>query len=102
MPIMSDSRLTRLAWIVTRLGMALLFLALGLIVLRAPAGLLPDITPWYSDFLVTAAVAYAIIVGGFVAARLPRNPTAGCCCYSASATARCRASPKKTTPSVAP
>jgi len=74
MPIMSDSRLTRLAWIVTGLGMALLFLALGLIVLRAPACLLPDITPWYSDFLVTAAVGVAIIVGGFVAARLPRNP----------------------------
>lgn len=74
MPSMSDSRLTRLAWVITALGLAWLFLALGLIVWRAPAGPLPDITPWYSDFLVTAAVGVAIVVGGFVAARLPRNP----------------------------
>lgn len=39
---MSDRRLSRLAWIVTALGLALLFMAMLFTVMRAPAGPLPS------------------------------------------------------------
>ena len=34
----------------------------------------PGDQPWLNDLIVTAPLAVAIVVGGFVAARLPRNP----------------------------
>ena len=71
---MTDSRLTRLAWIVTVTGLVILFLAMAFAVLRAPAGPLPGEPLWYSDLIVTASLGVAIVVGGFVAARLQRNP----------------------------
>ncbi len=71
---MSDRRLSRLAWIVTGGGLMLLLLAMLLAVLRAPAGALPNEPTWYGDLIVTASLGVAIVVGGFVAARLPRNP----------------------------
>jgi hypothetical protein len=70
---MSDRRLSRLAWVVTAAGLALLLLAMIFAVLRAPAGQLPNEPPLYGELIVTASLAAAIVVGGFVAARLPRN-----------------------------
>lgn len=71
---MSDRSLTRLAWSITVAGLATLLLAMLFVLLRAPAGPLPNEPLWYSDLIVTASLGVAIIVGGFVAARLPRNP----------------------------
>lgn len=71
---MSDRRLTRLAWLVTAAGLATLSLAMLFVLLRAPAGPLPNEPLWYADLIVTASLGVAIVVGGFVAARLPRNP----------------------------
>jgi hypothetical protein len=71
---MSDERLSRLAWVVTGVGLALLALAIGFVVLRSRAGPLPNEPAWYNDLIVTVSLAVAILVGGFVAARLPRNP----------------------------
>lgn len=71
---MSDRRLTQLAWIVTGGGLVLLLLAMIVAVLRAPAGPLPNEPTWFGDLIVTASLGVAIVVGGFVASRLPRNP----------------------------
>lgn len=70
---MSDRRLSHLALIVTVGGLALLALAMVFTVLRAPAGELPNDPAWYNDLILTAALSVAIVVGGFVAWRLPRN-----------------------------
>lgn len=71
---MTDYRLTRLAWVVTGFGLALWVLAMIFTALRAPAGPLPGETGWGNDLIITASLGVAIVVGGFVAARLPRNP----------------------------
>ena len=70
----ADARLSRLAWAVTAAGLALLAGAVVLILLRATRAPRPDDVAWYNDLIVTASLAVAIVVGGFVAARLPRNP----------------------------
>ncbi len=70
---MSDRSLTRLAWAVMGVGLALLALAMIFTILRAPADPLPGETAWYNDLIITASLSVAIVVGGFVAARLPRN-----------------------------
>jgi hypothetical protein len=70
---MVDKHLSRLAWLVTAAGLALLAGAVILILLRSTVPALPGDQPWTSDLLVTASLAVAIVVGGFVAARLPRN-----------------------------
>ena len=71
---MTDSRLSRIAWALTGVGLALLALATAFIILNIPAGRLPNEAAWYDDLIITASLAVAIVVGGFVAARLPRNP----------------------------
>ena len=71
---MPDKHLRRLAWLVTAGGLLLLAAALALTVRRAPAPTLPGDQRWDYDLIVTASLAVAIVVGGFVAARLPRNP----------------------------
>ena len=70
---MPDKQLSRLAWLVTAGGLLLLAAALALTVRRAPAPTLPGDQRWDYDLIVTASLAVAIVVGGFVAARLPRN-----------------------------
>lgn len=70
---MSDRSLSRLAWAIMGAGLALLALAILFTLLRAPAGLLPGETAWYNDLIITTSLSVAIVVGGFVAARLPRN-----------------------------
>ncbi len=70
---MSDQRLSRLAWLTTGFGLALLLLGMIFTALRTPAGPLPSEPAWYADLIVTASLGVAIVVGGFVAARLPRN-----------------------------
>jgi len=70
----ADTSLSRLAWIVTAAGLVLLVTGMILTTLRAPAAPLPGEPLWYHDLLVTASLSVAIVVGGFVAARLPRNP----------------------------
>ena len=70
---MSDKHLRRLAWLVTAAGLALLAGAVALILLRRTVPPLPGDDLWYYDLIVTAPLAVAILVGGFVAARLPRN-----------------------------
>ena len=71
---MSDRLLSRLAWIVTAIGLFLLALAMLFILLNIPAGRLPNESTWYDDLIITASLSVAIVVGGFVASRLPRNP----------------------------
>ncbi|MBX7251200.1 MAG: hypothetical protein K1X50_04390 [Candidatus Promineofilum sp.] len=70
----TNARLSRLAWAVTAAGLALLAGAVVLILLRAARAPRPGDAAWYNDLIITASLAVAIIVGGFVAARLPRNP----------------------------
>ena len=70
---MSDRTVSRLALIATAAGLGLLILGMAFTVLRAPAGPLPNEPAWYNDLIVTAALSVAIVVGGFVAWRLPRN-----------------------------
>ncbi len=70
---MADKHLRRLAWLVTAVGLALLAGAVVLILLRRTVPPLPGDDLWYYDLIVTAPLAVAIVVGGFVAARLPRN-----------------------------
>lgn len=71
---MTDRRLSRLAWGLTGVGLALLAAAMVFVLLNIPAGDLPNQSTWYDDLIITASLAVAIVVGGFVAARLPRNP----------------------------
>ena len=71
---MADKYLSRLAWLVTAAGLALLAGAVILILLRSTVSPRPGDQPWLNDLIVTAPLAVAIVVGGFVAARLPRNP----------------------------
>jgi hypothetical protein len=71
---MTDKHLSRLAWLVTAAGLALLAGAVGLILLRSTVPPRPGDQLWINDLIVTAPLAVAIVVGGFVAARLPRNP----------------------------
>ena len=71
---MADKYLSRLAWLVTAAGLALLAGAVILILLRSTVSPRPGAQPWLNDLIVTAPLAVAIVVGGFVAARLPRNP----------------------------
>ena len=71
---MADKHLSRLAWLVTAAGLALLAGAVSLILLRSSLPPRPGDQLWYNDLIVTAPLAVAIVVGGFVAARLPRNP----------------------------
>lgn len=71
---MSDRFLSRLAWVITFVGLGLLALAMLFIVLNIPAGVMPNEATWYDDLIITASLAVAIVVGGYVAARLPRNP----------------------------
>ncbi len=71
---MADKHLSRLAWLVTAAGLALLAGAAVLILLRSTVPPRPGDQPWLNDLIVTAPLAVAIVVGGFVAARLPRNP----------------------------
>ena len=70
---MADKYFSRLAWLVTAFGLALLSGAVILILLRSSIPPRPGDQLWYNDLLVTASLAVAIVVGGFVAARLPRN-----------------------------
>jgi hypothetical protein len=70
---MADKHLRRLAWLVTTVGLALLAGAVALILRRSTVPARPGDQLWYNDLIVTASLAVAIIVGGFVAARLPRN-----------------------------
>ena len=70
---MVDKQLSRLAWLVTAAGLALLAGAVLLILLLSTVPARPGDSIWYNDLLVTASLAVAIVVGGFVAARLPRN-----------------------------
>ncbi len=70
---MSDRTLSRLALFVTGGALGLLVLGMVFTVLRAPAGPLPNEPLWYNDLIVTAALSVGILVGGFVAWRLPRN-----------------------------
>ena len=70
---MTEKYLSRLAWLVTAFGLALLSGAVILILLRSSVPPRPGDQLWYNDLLVTASLAVAIVVGGFVAARLPRN-----------------------------
>ena len=71
---MADKHLSRLAGLVTAAGLALLAGAVILILLRSAAPPRPGDQPWANDLIITASLAVAIVVGGFVAARLPRNP----------------------------
>jgi hypothetical protein len=71
---MPDSRLSRFAWVLTGIGLVLLVLAMVFVILNIPAGLLPNEAAWYDDLIITASLSVAIVVGGYVAARLPRNP----------------------------
>jgi hypothetical protein len=70
----TSRRLSRLAWILTGAGLVLLALAMLFILLNIPAGRLPNEATWYDDLIITASLSVAILVGGFVASRLPRNP----------------------------
>lgn len=69
-----NARLLRLAWLATAAGLIMLGGAVVLILLRATRAPRPGDPLWYNDLLVTLSLAVAIVVGGFVAARLPRNP----------------------------
>lgn len=71
---MDDYRLSRFAWLIAGFGLVLWALAMIFSVLRAPAGVLPGEASWTNDLIITASLGVAIVVGGFVAARLPRNP----------------------------
>ncbi len=71
---MADKHLSRLAWFVAAVGLALVAGAVVMSLLRSSVPARPGDTPWSSDLIVTASLAVAVIVGGFVAARLPRNP----------------------------
>ena len=72
---MVDKQLSRLAWLVTAAGLALLAGAVLLILLLSTVPARPGDSIWYNDLLVTASLAVAIVVGGFVAARLPVSYT---------------------------
>lgn len=52
----------------------MLGLAMVLAAMRAPLGDLPSQPLWYGDIIFSVAMAVSLIVGGFVASRLPRNP----------------------------
>jgi hypothetical protein len=71
---MSDRTLSRLAWVVAAAGLVVLALAMVFIVLRIPAGPLPNEPTWYGDLILTASLSVSLVVGGFVASSLPRNP----------------------------
>jgi hypothetical protein len=66
-----------LAWVVAGVGLLMLLLTIVFAVLRRSLGDLPGQTSWYGDVLFALAISVALIVGGFVAYRLPRNPSAG-------------------------
>lgn len=70
---MTDRRLSQLAWLATGFGLVLLALAMLFVLLNIPAGRMPNEAAWYDDLIITASLSVAILVGGFVAARLPRN-----------------------------
>jgi hypothetical protein len=69
-----DRRLSRLAWVVAGVGLLMLLLTILFAVLRRSLGNLPGQTSWYGDVLFALSISVALVVGGFVAYRLPRNP----------------------------
>jgi hypothetical protein len=71
---MSDARLSRLAWVVAGTGLAMMAAAMLLAVRRAPLGPVESQPTWYGDLIFMAALSVSLVVGGFVASRLPRNP----------------------------
>lgn len=69
-----DGCLSRLAVGIAALGLAMLSLAILFAVLRRSTGELPGQPSWYGDVLFFVAISVSLVVGGFVAYRLPRNP----------------------------
>jgi len=71
---MADRSLTRLAWTLCGVALALISLTLLLIVLGWSTPLPGGWTPWRDQAVSLAGVIGAPILGGLIASRRPRNP----------------------------
>jgi len=72
--MMADRSLTRLAWTLCGVALALISLTLLLIVLGWSTPLPGGWTPWRDQAVSLAGVIGAPILGGLIASRRPRNP----------------------------
>ncbi len=71
---MTDSSLTRLAWSLCGIALALISLTLLLIILGWSTPLPGGWTPWRDQAVSLVGVIGAPILGGLIASRRPRNP----------------------------